>query len=55
MAKPITWGLVLEGQDAIDFDEYMKNPTFTEEGMELMREVVEELKKKPFSSADFFQ
>ncbi|HJJ36751.1 MAG TPA: hypothetical protein O0X27_06220 [Methanocorpusculum sp.] len=39
MARPIDLGLVLEGEDARDFDEYMANPTFTEKGRELIREV----------------
>ncbi|HJJ36216.1 MAG TPA: hypothetical protein O0X27_03450 [Methanocorpusculum sp.] len=38
MAKPITFGLVLEGQDALDFDEYIKNPTYTPAGIKLMEE-----------------
>ena len=39
MAKPTPLGLVLEGEDARDFDEYMKNPTFTEKGLNAMCEV----------------
>ena len=30
MARPIELGLILEGEDARDFDEYMANPTFTD-------------------------
>lgn len=46
MATPISYGLVLEGEDARDFEEYMKNPTFTEEGRQLMREVKAELRAR---------
>lgn len=47
MAKPITYGLTLEGQDALDFEEYLANPepTFTAEGRKLMREVLLELEE----------
>lgn len=47
MAKPITCGLTLEGQDALDFEEYLANPepTFTAEGRKLMREVLLELEE----------
>ena len=38
MAKPITFGLVLEGKDALDFEEYIKNPTYTPAGIKLMEE-----------------
>ena len=44
MATPITYGLILEGEDARRFEEYMNNPTFTEKGLDLMREVIEERK-----------
>ena len=37
MADKIDIGLTLTGQDAVDFIEYMKNPTITDEGRELMR------------------
>ena len=46
MARPISYGLFLEGDDAKDFDEYMANPTFTEKGLALMREVKTELKAR---------
>lgn len=46
MARPISYGLVLEGQDAKDFDEYMANPTFTKEGIALMQRVIRELKEE---------
>ena len=48
MATPISYGLVLDGDDARDFDNYMKNPTFTEKGLELMQRVVQELKEEGF-------
>lgn len=38
MSRPIELGLVLEGQDAIDFEEYLKNPTTTPEGRALLDE-----------------
>ena len=44
MARPIELGLVLEGDDARDFDEYMANPTFTEKGLALIRDVKERRK-----------
>jgi hypothetical protein len=34
-------GLVLEGEDAQRFDEYLRNPTCTPEGMELIKAVME--------------
>lgn len=45
MAKPIEWGLTLEGQDARDFEKYLENPepTFTPEGRKLMKEALLEL------------
>lgn len=56
MAKPIEIGLVLEGQDAVDFEEYLNNPipTFTKEGIELMRDVAEELKTHPAKTRELF-
>jgi len=44
MAAPIELGFILTGQDRIDFEEYLKNPTCTEEGRKLLREA-EELAK----------
>ncbi|MCK9631980.1 MAG: hypothetical protein M0R30_10090 [Methanoregula sp.] len=38
MAKPIETGLVLEGEDATAFRHYLEHPTFTREGLNLMRE-----------------
>lgn len=37
MARPIEYGLILEGKDAEEFDEYCRNPTFTQKGIETMR------------------
>jgi hypothetical protein len=37
MARPIEIGTILEGQDAIDFIEYMKNPTYTERANKMMQ------------------
>lgn len=48
MATPISYGLVLDGDDARDFDKYIENPTFTEKGLELMQRVVKELKEEGF-------
>ena len=36
MAKPIQLGMVLEGEDARKFDEYMENPKCTEKGISLI-------------------
>ena len=38
MAKPIEIGLVLEGEDAHAFTKYLRHPTFTREGLDLIRE-----------------
>lgn len=38
MATPISYGLVLEGIDALDFEEYMKDTTVPKKGVETMRE-----------------
>ena len=40
MAKPIEIGLVLEGDDARRFHEYMQNPKITTEGRNLIREAI---------------
>jgi hypothetical protein len=37
MAKPIKLGLILEGEDAVRFEEYLKNPTDTLKGKMLMK------------------
>lgn len=41
MVTPIELGLILTGQDLIDFKEYLKNPTCTEQGLKLFREAEE--------------
>ena len=42
MAKPIEIGTVLTGEDAIDFINYMRNPTYTDKAYELMMDVIRE-------------
>jgi hypothetical protein len=41
MAKPIEIGLVLEGEDARRFDEYMKNPTYPKETKERLKKAAQ--------------
>ena len=48
MAQPISLGLVLEGEAAKRFEEYEANPVFTQKGLDLIREVKEELKAEGF-------
>jgi len=38
MAEPIRLGLVLEGEDAREFDERMRNPKVTEEQVAFFKE-----------------
>ena len=40
-ASPCDLGLVLEGEDARRFHEYMENPTCTPEGLDLVRDALE--------------
>ena len=40
MAKPIRLGLVLEGEDAREFEENMRNPKVTEEQLAFFREAI---------------
>jgi len=40
MAEPIRLGLVLEGDDAREFEERMRNPKVTEEQVAFFREAV---------------
>jgi hypothetical protein len=47
MAKPIEIGLVLEGDDAKRFQNYMENPTITEKGRGLIREAIRMAKTHP--------
>ncbi|MDR2855845.1 MAG: hypothetical protein LBV40_06815 [Methanomicrobiales archaeon] len=46
MARKIEVGTVLSGQDAIDFINYMKNPTYTEKANELMRQAIREVEEE---------
>jgi hypothetical protein len=41
MVAPIELGLILTGKDRVDFEEYLENPTCTEEGLKLLREAEE--------------
>ena len=40
MAEPIRLGLVLEGEDACNFDERMRNPNVTKERVAFFREAI---------------
>ena len=42
MARRIEIGTALTGQDAIDFANYMQNPTYTERSNEIMRKNIRE-------------
>ena len=42
MARPIELGLILEGDDALAFHRYIKNPTDTQKGRQLLAEAYEE-------------
>jgi hypothetical protein len=44
MARRIEIGTELTGQDAIDFIEYMKNPTYTERSNEMMKKIIRDYK-----------
>ncbi len=46
MAQRIEVGLELEGQDALDLLEYLRNPTCTLRGMQIMREAYELAKSR---------
>ena len=46
MAKPIEIGTTLSGQDAIDFIEYMRNPTYTERANEMMKKIIRESEQR---------
>lgn len=53
MALPIRLGLVLEGEDAIAFDEYMKNPPKpTKEQLEFFSRAIEIYKSNKNSMSD---
>ena len=45
MARPIELGLVLKGQDALDFEEYCRNPVVTERGIEIARKALDYLRE----------
>ena len=47
-AEPIRLGLVLEGKDAHEFEEHMKNPKVTKEQMEFFKKAIEVYKSHPF-------
>ena len=47
-AEPIRLGLVLEGDDAREFEERIKNPKVTKEQMEFIKEAVEVYRTHPF-------
>jgi hypothetical protein len=40
VAKPIEIGTVLTGEDAIDFINYMRNPTYTDRALEMMAKII---------------
>ncbi|MDR2855636.1 MAG: hypothetical protein LBV40_05725 [Methanomicrobiales archaeon] len=42
MAKKIEIGTTLSGQDAIDFINYMKNPTYTDRANKMMKKIIRE-------------
>lgn len=47
MAKPIELGLILDREESIRFQNYINNPTSTEEGRKLIREAAELADKSP--------
>ena len=42
MARRIEIGTTLTGQDAIDFINYMENPTYTDRSNEIMKKIIRE-------------
>jgi hypothetical protein len=48
MAHPIELGLVLEGEDAEEFLEDLRNPKATKEQIEMFKEAIELFKEHPF-------
>lgn len=48
MSEPIRFGLVLEGEDAREFEENMRNPKITKEQVEFFREAIRVYKEHPF-------
>ena len=55
MAKPIEIGLVLEVRDAIAFQKYLEHPTFTREGLALMREAKRDAEQAGIADAEWVQ
>ncbi len=48
MAHPIELGLVLEGEDAKEFLEDLRNPKATKEQVEMFKEAIKLYKDHPF-------
>jgi len=48
MAEPIRLGLILEDEDAREFEERMKNPKVTKEQVAFFREAIEVYSKHKF-------
>jgi hypothetical protein len=48
MAHPIELGLVLQGEDAIEFLEDLRNPKATKEQVEMFKEAIKLYKEHPF-------
>ena len=46
MARRIEAGTTLTGQDAIDFINYMENPTYTERSNEIMKKIIRECEEE---------
>lgn len=47
LAKPIELGLTLDREDSIRFQKYLDNPTYSEEGLQLIREAARLAEKSP--------
>ncbi|MCK9404918.1 MAG: hypothetical protein M0Q47_00690 [Methanothrix sp.] len=47
MAHPIELGLVLEGEDAIEFLEDLRNPKATKEQIKMFKEAIKIAKEHP--------
>ncbi len=48
MAEPIRLGLVLEGEDAREFEERMRNPKVSKEQVAFFREAIREYNRHKF-------
>lgn len=48
MAEPIRLGLLLEGEDAREFDENMRKPKVTKEQIEFIKEAIRVYNAHPF-------